>query len=505
MRILTCIFAAVLFFASFSYADIQRPDTVKEVFFTGTNYELEVYKIYGREDGPTMLIIGGIQGDEPGGFLSADSYADVKLKKGNLIVIPRTNFYSIMLFNREVKGVDMNRLFDKTPNDWQGDIVNKIKEYMKLSDIFLNLHDGWGFHYPEHISWHKSPDRFGYSVIVDEDEYLCSNGKILKLGEMAKKAMEAANAAIPDDDPKMHYFNTETGRQNSRFKSMKKSATWYAVSDLCIPAFGVEGSKNMELDKNVLYHNFVINEFMKNAGIEIEYPSVKDNAPEFIGAAIKINNDELFIRNGGVLEVEKGSSIKVTEIFANYQRGLTCDIINYGNLNDINKDYVINSGNKIVFRRDNIIIGSITLKPVVKEKNEHTAENNKKIENSAGEKEINKTKLVPGVKYFHLIIDNKDVYVQNNDKIHIKNGSKVVLVKLFSSETDDYNVAVNFKGWFPEKYTTNMGDDRGYEILFPPANILKKYSVGADGKLYPVVAHDIEKNKDIAKIMVELD
>ena len=167
------------------YADVKRPDTVREVFFTGTNHELEVYKIYGRQDGPTMLIIGGIQGDEPGGFLSADSYADIKLEKGNLIVIPRTNFYSIMLFNREVKGVDMNRLFDKTPNDWQGDIVNKIKEYMKESDIFLNLHDGWGFHYPEHISWHKSPDRFGYSVIVDEEEFTCKDGRVLKLGEMA--------------------------------------------------------------------------------------------------------------------------------------------------------------------------------------------------------------------------------------------------------------------------------------------------------------------------------
>lgn len=81
----------------------------------------------------------------------------------------------------------MNRLFDKAPNDWQGDIVNKIKEYMKESDIFLNLHDGWGFHYPEHINWHKSPDRFGYSVIVDEEEFTCSNGTTLKLGEMAKK------------------------------------------------------------------------------------------------------------------------------------------------------------------------------------------------------------------------------------------------------------------------------------------------------------------------------
>ena len=382
MRVL--IYSLVILFstAEFLYADVKRPDTIKEVFFTGTNHELEVYKIYGRKDGPTMLIIGGIQGDEPGGLLSADSYADIKLEKGNLIVIPRTNFYSIMLFNREVKGVDMNRLFDKAPNDWQGDIVNKIKEYMKESDIFLNLHDGWGFHYPEHINWHKSPDRFGYSVIVDEEEFTCSNGTTLKLGEMAKKAMEAANAKIPDDDPKKHYFNTETNKSSSRFQNMKKSATWYAVSDLCIPAFGIEGSKNMKLDKNVLYHNYVINEFMKNAGIEIEYPNTHTYEPEFTGAVIKVHNDELFIRSGKVLEVKKGSVIKVTEIFANHKRGITCDIVDFGNLNDINKDYKVEKDSRIIFRKDNIVMGSVTVKAVEQVSNIITAENtkNKEIE-----------------------------------------------------------------------------------------------------------------------------
>ncbi len=496
------------------YADVKRPDTVREVFFTGTNHELEVYKIYGRQDGPTMLIIGGIQGDEPGGFLSADSYADIKLEKGNLIVIPRTNFYSIMLYNREVKGVDMNRLFDKAPNDWQGDIVNKIKEYMKESDIFLNLHDGWGFHYPEYISWHKSPDRFGYSVIVDEEEFTCSNGKTLKLGEMARKAMDAANAKIPDDDPKKHYFNTETSKSSSRFKSMRKSATWYAVSDLCIPAFGIEGSKNMKLDKNVLYHNYVINEFMKNIGIEIEYPNTHTYEPEFTGAVIKVHNDELFIRSGRVLEVEKGSTIKVTEIFANHKRGKTCDIVNFGNLNDINKDYKVEKDSKIIFRKDNIVMGSITIKAVEPVRQVAAVEDkeHKEIEIPVKEQEKvklsseeSKISLEPNIKYFHLTIDNKDVYIKNGDKIHIKDGSKVVFVKLLSSKVQDYNVAINFKGWFPADKSANIGDDRGYEIIFPPANILKKYSVGSKGKLYPVVAYDTAKKQDIAKILVELD
>ena len=54
------------------------------------------------------MLIGGIQGNEPGGFLSADLYADMSLEKGNLIVVPRANFYSILLNKRGPHG-DMNR------------------------------------------------------------------------------------------------------------------------------------------------------------------------------------------------------------------------------------------------------------------------------------------------------------------------------------------------------------------------------------------------------------
>lgn len=76
----------------------------------GTDYEVNVYKVFGRKDGNTMLVVGGIQGDEPGGFLSADLYADLKLARVNMTVIPRANFKSIIHQNRGVDG-DMNRRF----------------------------------------------------------------------------------------------------------------------------------------------------------------------------------------------------------------------------------------------------------------------------------------------------------------------------------------------------------------------------------------------------------
>ena len=85
----------------------QRTHTV---FFEGEENELNVYRIFGAKPGKTLLIIGGIQGDEPGGFLAADFYADFSLEKGNLIVVPRANFPSILKKERQINQ-DMNRKF----------------------------------------------------------------------------------------------------------------------------------------------------------------------------------------------------------------------------------------------------------------------------------------------------------------------------------------------------------------------------------------------------------
>ena len=63
-----------------------HPRSEHIVYFPNTPHELNIYKIHGHHSGPTLMLIGGIQGNEPGGFLSADLYADIALERGNLIV-----------------------------------------------------------------------------------------------------------------------------------------------------------------------------------------------------------------------------------------------------------------------------------------------------------------------------------------------------------------------------------------------------------------------------------
>ncbi|MBO4314198.1 MAG: deacylase, partial [Desulfovibrio sp.] len=58
-----------------------------------------------------VLIIGGIQGDEPGGFSAATLLATrYDIRKGSVWVVPNLNFPSIIQRSRGLHG-DMNRKF----------------------------------------------------------------------------------------------------------------------------------------------------------------------------------------------------------------------------------------------------------------------------------------------------------------------------------------------------------------------------------------------------------
>jgi len=106
---------------------VYAQNRIHTVYYENTDYELHVYRIYGKEPGKTLLLIGGIQGDEPGGFLSADHYADFRLSRGNLIVVPRANFQSIVLQRRKINE-DMNRKFAEDRNhNYETKIVAILK------------------------------------------------------------------------------------------------------------------------------------------------------------------------------------------------------------------------------------------------------------------------------------------------------------------------------------------------------------------------------------------
>lgn len=229
------------------------------------NLDFTFHKLGTGDDGPTVLVIGGIQGDEPGGFTAASLLVtEYQVTKGNVWVVPNLNFKSIIERSRGVHG-DMNRKFLSLPKaDPEYEAVEKIKSIIldKRVDLILNLHDGSGFYYPVYLNKSRNPRRWGQSVIIDQDSI--DGSRYGNLAELAERACRSANKHIKHDKTHYHVKNTRTSEGDVE---MEKTLTYFAIRNNK-PAFGVEASKNFRTHTRALYHLFIVEAMLREVGIE---------------------------------------------------------------------------------------------------------------------------------------------------------------------------------------------------------------------------------------------
>ena len=454
--------------------DIKRPSRKHIIHFENTPNELNVYKLYGRFDGNTVFILGGIQGDEPGGFMSADLYPNLQLETGNLIVVPRANFHSIIRNERGI-GIngDMNRRFDTdTPKDIEGQIVEIIKKLMAESDLFLNLHDGWGFYSDVWIDDMRNPKRFGQSVIADASTYITETD-VLGLESMAREVISKVNKKIEDESHYFHFMNTNTLAPDTEFPEQLKSATCYALTQFGIPAFGIESSKNLKnLELKIRYHNYVINEFLELVEVEPEHPAIIYEPPQLIYLLISVNkNDPRLVDNNGTIHLFAGDEIKVTHIESNYERGLSCDIIGVGTEQDFQKTVVLDKSTSIIVKKDSKIIGKIS---------------------------INVDTLNCELMTYILEVNGKNKAILHRQTLRIKRGDKIRIRNVVLEGISSSQVKVNLKGYVPP-LSYNTGEDRNYLIDASKLN-WEKYSIYGKGKVYPIVV--LKGEKEISRAFI---
>src|SRR6218665_358522 len=158
-----------------------------------SNTPFDLYKKETNLNQHTLLIVGGIHGDEPGGYFAPailEKY--YKIKSGNLWIIPNLNVDSIMANNRGIYG-DMNRKFnviDKNDKDLL--TINRIKEIIleKRVDLILNLHDGFGFYRDIYEDANFNPSAWGQATIIDQEKI---DDKFGNLDEIANQVNKNIN------------------------------------------------------------------------------------------------------------------------------------------------------------------------------------------------------------------------------------------------------------------------------------------------------------------------
>lgn len=224
----------------------------------------------GRQEGvqPTLLIVGGIQGDEPGGFNAASLLVtDYQIEQGSVWVVPNLNFKSIIRRSRGIHG-DMNRKFLKLgQRDPDYDAVQKIKSIIldPRVTMILNLHDGSGFYHPNYVDRSHNPDRWGQSIIIDQAS-LDGDGRYTALQKIAQHMSAQANQQLRNPHEHFHVKNTFTRKGNVE---MEKTLTYFAARHLK-PAFGIEASKSFRTHERAYFHLQVIEAAMDYLGIHYQ-------------------------------------------------------------------------------------------------------------------------------------------------------------------------------------------------------------------------------------------
>lgn len=214
---------------------------------------------------PVLLIMSGIQGDEPGAFNATSILIKhYKITRGSLWVVPNLNQHSILKNNRGIYG-DMNRKFAYlAPSDPEYAIIQRIKGLILDSRVakILHLHDGSGFYRETYINAMLNQNRWGNCSIIDQDTLFTAND----LNHNITQMIDYINENLLDEIHRYRIRNTRTAQGDDE---QIKSLTYFATLNKKM-AFANEASKNLPLKKRVYYHLLAIEGMLQNSGIEFE-------------------------------------------------------------------------------------------------------------------------------------------------------------------------------------------------------------------------------------------
>lgn len=140
----------------------------------------------GEEDGPVVLLQGGVHGDEINGIETLRRMVEAgtfeQIKKGSIIAIPLLNVFGFINFSREVPdGKDVNRSF---PGSSRGSLASRIantltRKIMPHVDYAIDLHTGGAsrYNYPQ-VRFSKGvPESFELAKVFGS-RFIISKGTI---------------------------------------------------------------------------------------------------------------------------------------------------------------------------------------------------------------------------------------------------------------------------------------------------------------------------------------
>jgi len=157
-----------------------------------------------KEDGPVVLIVGGVHGNEGAGTVSARHVRrHWRPSKGRLVVASRVNPVGVKNNHRLIANAkdnkDLNRNFpDNIKSPPIGEIASSIWEMVEIfkPHVFFDLHEGWGFY--------KMLKDNPHEKLVGNKQFSKGSSVIAtpEAAPLAQKMLDAVNSKLVSDKQK---------------------------------------------------------------------------------------------------------------------------------------------------------------------------------------------------------------------------------------------------------------------------------------------------------------
>jgi predicted deacylase len=130
---------------------LAEPVAEAGILAAGTRWATPYYVVDSLAEGPTVLLVAGVHGNELAGPLAAERMRGWLLVRGRLVLVPRANQPALARHTRRAPGTpfgDLNRNFPRTEADApRGTMAQALWRTLAAvqPDWVLDLHEGFDF------------------------------------------------------------------------------------------------------------------------------------------------------------------------------------------------------------------------------------------------------------------------------------------------------------------------------------------------------------------------
>lgn len=206
----------------------------------------------GALPGPTVLVVGGIHGNEPAPPHAVRQLAALPIQRGRLVLVPEANVAALAKRSRHTPGtafVDLNRNFPIRGRPApRGRLASALWDLAvrERPELVVDVHEGFDF-------YRRNPKSVGNSVVYVPHPVVGA-----RTARLARQLVRTMNAAI--DEPSKHFSLLAPGPEGSYARSV--------TEELGIASLVLETTRvGQPLELRVAQHRKMLDEILAEMGI----------------------------------------------------------------------------------------------------------------------------------------------------------------------------------------------------------------------------------------------